>query len=159
MTILNLLLSLILSLVSIDEPKAAHDPLAAVQSDTVAATEAGPEQLAVLLARFDANSLSLITHLRPLDWTREREPLTPRGVEALVRTFESAIARDTQLNELVLRPQARALFFRDGALPSFAAVNERIYAEVFKTPAGDPWLGLANPLVFSALANDGLVAR
>jgi hypothetical protein len=110
-------------------------------------------------ARLDANSQRLLAHLQPLDWMHDREPLPPRGIEALVRTFESAIARDTQVNELVLRPQARAVFFRDGALSSLAAINERIYAEVFKTPATDPWLGLSNPLVFSALPRDGLVSR
>jgi hypothetical protein len=110
-------------------------------------------------ARLDARSKELIARLRPLDWTREREPLTPRGIEALTRTFESAIARDTQHNELILRPRARALFFRDGELLDLPTINAAVYSEVFKTPASDPWLGLANPLAFSALPNDGLVAR
>jgi hypothetical protein len=110
-------------------------------------------------ARLDAKSLELIARLRPLDWTRERDTLPRRGLDALTRTFESAIARDTQQNELILRPKARALFFRDGELLDLPAINAAVYSEVFKTPASDPWLGLANPLVFSALPNDGLVTR
>lgn len=110
-------------------------------------------------AHLDSGARQLIAQLRPLDWTREREPLSARGIEALVRTFESAIARDTQHNELVLRPRARALFFRGNDLLDFASINAAVYSEVFKTPAGDPWLGLANPLVFSALPNDGLTGQ
>jgi hypothetical protein len=34
-----------------------------------------------------------------------------------------------------------------------------VYATLFRTPAEDPWLGMATPAVFSGIPNDGIVMR
>ena len=36
-------------------------------------------------------------------------------------------------------------------------MNERVYAELFLTPSSDPWLGLVQSDVYTAIENDGLV--
>ncbi|MBL8857555.1 MAG: hypothetical protein JNL28_03490 [Planctomycetes bacterium] len=114
-----------------------------------------PERVAE--ARLDTTSRALIARLRPLDWSRERTALGPRGIDVLAHAFEREIARDTRQNELDLRPRARALFLQGDTPLDFATLNAAIYAQVFVTPADDPWLGLGNPLVFSAVPNDGYV--
>jgi hypothetical protein len=37
------------------------------------------------------------------------------------------------------------------------ALNKRVYAELFLTPASDPWLGLYSPEVYTALQGGGLI--
>jgi hypothetical protein len=74
----------------------------------------------------------------------------------LVRLEELVIA-DTALNQLRLRPQiSREIVRRHGRL-DFASLNGWIYAEVFRTPREDAWLGLLPRDVFTALPGDGIV--
>ena len=108
-------------------------------------------------ARLDASSRALVAALTPTDWARAGQPLPPAGVEALVAAFERVMARDAAHNELRLRPQIHARMAAAGAPLGFAALNEWVYAELFLTPAQDPWLGMATPGVFTGIPADGVV--
>jgi hypothetical protein len=71
------------------------------------------------------------------------------GAAALAR-FEAALARDTGYNEGVLHARVHDWYAR-GAVRGLEALNHRVYAELFLTPRADPWLGLADPDVYTAL--------
>jgi hypothetical protein len=107
--------------------------------------------------RLDAQSRALFAALEPADWARAGQPLPAAGQSALVAAFEAAMARDGAYNELVLHQEIHA---RMAASPeaSFADLNRWVYAELFLTPAEDPWLGMATPDAWSALPRDGLAA-
>lgn len=94
--------------------------------------------------RFDGQALALIRaqSLRSADWSAENE-------ERMLRTLQQAVAADTALNELELRPRILHML-RDPALARDAdALTSRAYADVFLTPLSDPWLGLLAPDTFS----------
>ena len=46
-----------------------------------------------------------------------------------------------------------------GGRSDVAKLNEKIYAELFVTPRSDPWLGLVQPDVYTALENGGVVEK
>ena len=108
-------------------------------------------------ARLDANSRALMAALTPTDWARAGQPLPPAGLDALAAAFEQVMARDAAHNELRLRPLIHARMAAAGAPLGLAALNEWVYAELFLTPAQDPWLGMATPGVFTGIPADGVV--
>ena len=77
--------------------------------------------------------------------------------EALLARLEQLIAADTALNELRLRPQISREIVRRGGRLEFASLNAWVYAEVFRTPSQDAWLGLLPRDVFTGLPGDGIV--
>lgn len=108
-------------------------------------------------ARLDAHSRALFAALEPADWARAGQPLPAAGQRALIAAFEAAMARDGAYNELVLHQEIHA---RMAASPdaSLAELNRWVYAELFLTPAEDPWLGMATPDAWSALPREGMSA-
>jgi hypothetical protein len=100
----------------------------------------------------DDNALALIRE--------KRAPLheSPESLERVIESFRRTLTADTLQNEYVLRPQVHQLFRENSGLP-FAYLNERVYAEVFKTPREDPWLGLRSDQTFTALAAEGVEQR
>jgi hypothetical protein len=84
---------------------------------------------------------------------------TPTQLDAIIARLEQTIVGDTALNQLRLRPQiGREIVRRQGRI-DFATLNAWIYAEVFRTPKQDPWLGLLPRDVFTGLVGDGVVIR
>jgi len=73
-----------------------------------------------------------------------------------VRTFQNSIALDTVRNEYLLHRQIHAWFAAGEAPSDFGQLNDRVYSELFLTPASDPWLGLAPVDTYTALENSGL---
>ena len=112
-------------------------------------------------ARLDDRSRALFAALRPADWARAGQPLPAAGVDELIAAFEQVMTRDAAYNELVLHRQIHArLAAGTGATPiGFAELNRWVYASLFRTPAEDPWLGMATPAVFSGIPGDGIVMR
>ena len=90
-------------------------------------------------------------------------PVELRGTgqqrQAMIARLEQTIAADTALNQLRLRPQVSREIVRLGGRVDFATLNAWIYAEVFRTPKHDTWLGLLPRNVFTALPGDGVVMR
>src|SRR4029079_15297541 len=92
-------------------------------------------------------------------WARAAGVAAPDEA-AIVAGVERSLAADTARNETVLRPRPRrwvarggearrprlrAGFARGGAPATASALDDRVYAELFLTPASDPWLGLVDP--------------
>ena len=109
-------------------------------------------------AALDARSRALFAALRPADWARAGQPLPDAGVDELIASFEKVMTRDAAYNELVLHQQIHARF-TGGGPTGFAALNRWVYASLFRTPAEDPWLGMATEGVFSGIPDDGIVMR
>lgn len=112
-------------------------------------------------ARLDAGALALIHSKQPDGVDAMRLAMSKSFVETpmmrMVRGLEHSIAEDTVRNEYQLHARLHQ-WFADGSAPQdLAALNKRVYAELFLTPDSDPWLGLAPADVFSALDNAGLV--
>ena len=77
----------------------------------------------------------------------------------MLARLEQAIVADSALNQLRLRPQIGREIVRRGGRIDFATLNDWIYAEVFRTPKQDAWLGLLPRDMFTGLVGDGLMIR
>jgi hypothetical protein len=84
---------------------------------------------------------------------------TGEQLDAMIARLEQAIIADSALNQLRLRPQIGREIARRGGRIDFATLNDWIYAEVFRTPKQDAWLGLLPRNMFTGLAGDGVVIR
>ncbi len=107
----------------------------------------------------DETSMKMITAMQPLAVAAGRRAQGKSGVESplmrLIRNFTGAVSIDTVRNEFGMHSTIHT-WLRTGPteLESF---NDRVYAELFLMPRTDPWLGLSQPDVFSALPNAGLI--
>ena len=70
--------------------------------------------------------------------------------------LERTIAIDTVRNEYLFRRTLHEWLAKDGAAVDLAALNERVYAELFLTPSSDKWLGLLPDAGFTGIENDGV---
>jgi len=84
---------------------------------------------------------------------------TRQQLDAMIARLEQAIVADSAFNQLRLRPQIAREIVRRGGRTDFATLNAWIYAEVFRTPKEDAWLGLLPRNVFTGLPGDGVVMR
>jgi hypothetical protein len=78
----------------------------------------------------------------------------------LLSTLRVSIQQDTAKNALELHPRVHAELAaraREGRSLGFADVDEWVYAQLFETPAEDPWLGLIDPAIYTGLEDGGLV--
>ncbi len=93
---------------------------------------------------FDAATRARIAAMQP-----ESEAQT------LIKKLEESAARDTKINKTNFEPAIHAYFVNEAA-PDFDKLNRAIYDKLFRTPASDPWLGLAPADAFVALQNGGV---
>jgi hypothetical protein len=116
-------------------------------------------------AKLDDGSRALVRTKQPAAPQAGRLALAKRRVEdplvRLVAHFERSVAEDTVRNEYGFHRAIHEWFA--GRLPETAAadvapLNEKVYAELFLTPSGDPWLGLVPSDAYSALEGDGVRA-
>jgi hypothetical protein len=103
----------------------------------------------------DAQSTALVARLH------EAVPEALRsgraGWDRMLARLAEHILADTALDQLKLRPQISREIVRRGSTIDFAALNPWVYANVFHTPASDPWLGLLPRTDFTGLPGDGVV--
>jgi hypothetical protein len=85
--------------------------------------------------------------------------VTDQQRDAMIARLEQTLVADSALNQLRLRPQISRKIVQSGGRSDFATLNDWIYAEVFRTPKQDPWLGLLPRNVFTGLPGDGVVMR
>lgn len=81
-----------------------------------------------------------------------------RALPLLAAGFERDLARDTAINAYQLRPAVHRAWL---ALPPGADADTfvaRLYADVFKTPRADPWLGLMAPDAYTGLPRAGVTS-
>lgn len=100
--------------------------------------------------QLDNASLALIT--RQNDSLRADQALLARTRQNL----EQYLALDTVRNEYLMRTKLHAWFATGEAGAGVEPLNELVYAELFKTPGSDPWLGLYAPDVYTALDGGGV---
>jgi hypothetical protein len=127
-------------------------PLAAARSNQTALAqitdEAAWKQLAARIpSQLDANSLALM---------QTKLPPQTKLTEA-ADSFQQNMALDTARNEYLLHSQIHQWFLRENSAPTMVALNQWVYADLFLTPADDPWLGLKPAGAFAAIEGDGLV--
>ena len=75
-----------------------------------------------------------------------------------VHNLQSSIAVDSVRNEYTLHRQLHGWYAAGVIGSDVEQLNERVYAELFLTPSSDPWLGLTEGDVYTALENGGVVA-
>jgi len=108
--------------------------------------------------KLDARSISLIKRKTEDAFMADGSRTTLEVALAnLVQKLEMNIALDTVRNEYLLHPKLHAWFMTDSRRDNVAALNEKVYAELFLTPASDPWLGLFSAETYTALDNGGVV--
>lgn len=76
------------------------------------------------------------------------------ALAGMVGKFEEALAIDTVRNEYLLRLKATG-WLAAGETADLAALNERVYRELFLTPRNDPWLGLVSDEAFTGIDAGG----
>lgn len=105
--------------------------------------------------RVSREARALMREKAPLDWSSGApKALDQAGFDALVDKFEEHVAEDTARNEFFFHAQIRKWIAADPDI-TLAKLNERVYSELFLTPANDPWLGLVPPVVYSGIQGDG----
>ncbi|MGH9875115.1 MAG: hypothetical protein ACRD9S_21890 [Pyrinomonadaceae bacterium] len=78
-------------------------------------------------------------------------------MKALIERLQANIALDTVRNEYLFHTKLYGWFLVDKDRDDVKDLNKKVYAELFLTPASDPWLGLYSPEVYLALDGDGLI--
>jgi hypothetical protein len=94
----------------------------------------------------------------PVD-TQVRTPVNTFGIEMTpfqirLANVANNLAGDVAVGELVLRPVIH-LWLAERSAPSFEELNRRVFADLFLTPANDPWLGLSGDGNWTGVRNDG----
>lgn len=92
---------------------------------------------------FDAQSLALL-----------RLKTGEDDVSALAGALARSVVADTARNRVTFQPRVLGWLLEahaQGEAPDLATFNERVYRELFLTPASDPWLGLTDPTVWDAI--------
>jgi hypothetical protein len=142
------------------------------EADILRAMTAGPEalgkmtdevawnkiaQLHVADAQLDARSIGLIQ--RQTQKALLVNGANGSGNEALKKLIEKLqknIALDTVRNEYLLHTKLYAWLIAEHQRTDLTELNKRVYAELFLTPASDPWLGLFSADVYTALEGGGV---
>lgn len=108
-------------------------------------------------AKLDARSISLIKRKTQNAFMAVGSRKTPESALAnLVQKLEMNIALDTVRNEYLLHPKLHAWLTLNSVRDNLDALNDKVYAELFLTPASDPWLGLFSAETYTALENGGI---
>jgi hypothetical protein len=115
-------------------------------------------ELHVADAQLDARSLGLIQRQTQRTLAASGSKVDPNvALKSLIAKLQTNIALDTVRNEYLLHTKLYAWLIADRQRSDLATLNKRVYAELFLTPASDPWLGLFSPEVYAALDGGGVV--
>jgi hypothetical protein len=80
-------------------------------------------------------------------------------LKAMFNRLEADIALDTVRNEYQLHRRIHEWFAAEDGTADVTPLNERVYAELFLTPRSDPWLGLVDQDVYTAITDAGVVGE
>jgi hypothetical protein len=100
-------------------------------------------------AALDQRSISLMKKQNP--------ELSNKAFAHLLSVFQRSIALDTVRNEYRMHSQLLTWLTNNKMRGDVDKFNERVYAELFKTPKTDPWLGLLMPDAYTAIENGGVI--
>ena len=108
-------------------------------------------------AQLDERSIGLIQRQTQKLFMADGSKTKPdTALAKLVQKLQLNIALDTMRNEYLLHTKLHAWLVAT-PLRDIEALNNKVYAELFMTPATDPWLGLLSPQTYVALENGGVV--
>jgi hypothetical protein len=84
--------------------------------------------------------------------------LTDAQFTSLLSNLTAYVALDTTRNDFLFHTKLYEWLNQNvAATPDLESFNARVYAELFKTPDSDKWLGLYNTDVYTALDGNGIV--
>ena len=75
---------------------------------------------------------------------------------SLIEKLEKYIALDTARNDFLFHPKLYS-WLNQETVTDVEKFNARVYAEIFKTPDSDRWLGMYAPDVYTALDGGGII--
>ncbi|MGI9067550.1 MAG: hypothetical protein ACR2HX_14255 [Pyrinomonadaceae bacterium] len=108
-------------------------------------------------ARLDSRSIGLIQRQTQKAFRAESADINSETTLArLVEKLEMNIAMDTVRNEYLMHTKLYAWLITDRSRSDLDVLNKKVYAELFLTPASDPWLGLFSPETYVALDGAGV---
>ena len=109
-------------------------------------------------AKLDERSIGLMKRqTKDLFVVNDGIGLTPdMKLMNLLQRLQLNIALDTVRNEYLLHTKLYAWLITDRGRSDVNELNKKVYAELFLTPATDPWLGLLSPEVYTALDGGGV---
>ena len=144
--------------------KLAAQPGEPLRDTLVAATSAGDWRAMAAQhehrIRVDAVALPLTPPSRPTAAEAATLAIAKSVVEnplvRMLEQFSRSVAEDTVRNEYLLHQQIHTWFQADVPPQDLESLNARVYAELFLTPADDPWLGLVPTYAYTGLELDGL---
>lgn len=109
-------------------------------------------------AQLDSRSIGLIQRQTQRVSTADGSKTGPnRALVSLVDKLQKYIALDTVRNEYLMHTRLHGWLIADPTRNDVNRLNDKVYAELFLTPASDPWLGLFSPDTYMALENGGVV--
>jgi hypothetical protein len=109
-------------------------------------------------AELDARSIGLIQRQTQGALRSEGSEKDPdKTLASLVKKLQMNIAMDTVRNEYLMHTKLYAWLIADRSRSDLETLNKKVYAELFLSPASDPWLGLFSPETYVALDGGGIV--
>lgn len=114
-------------------------------------------QLHIADAQLDARSIGLIQRQTQGALLANGSKVNPEvALKTLVEKLQTNIALDTVRNEYLLHTKLYVWLIAEHQQSDLNVLDKKVYAELFLTPATDPWLGLFSPEVYTALDGGGL---
>ena len=122
----------------------------------------------------DAVAMQRDAHVSGLYWHTEQESANVAAAEEagriarskaivetpamkMMRTLTMFVSQGTLTNKDLLAPRIHGWFTGGSSfVKEVCALNAQVYAQRFRMPPSDPWLGLAQPDIFSTLPANGL---
>lgn len=96
----------------------------------------------------DERSISLIK--------RQNQSLSSADLQRMIERFQESVGLDTVRNEYLMRSSLYGWMVTDTTRADLEKLNEAVYANLFRTPSSDPWLGLLSADVYTAIENGGV---
>jgi hypothetical protein len=107
-------------------------------------------QLHLSDAQLDSRSIGLIQR-------ETRKVLGNNHLHDLLEKLQLNVAMDSVRNEYLMRARIYGWLVQDLGRSDLETFNNKVYAELFLTPASDPWLGLFTADTYMALEDSGVV--
>jgi hypothetical protein len=101
-------------------------------------------------AQLDSRSIGLIQR-------ETKKVLGKEELKNLLGKLQLNVALDTVRNEYLMRIKLYAWMLQDRGRSDLETFNDKVYSELFLTPASDPWLGLFTADTYMALEDSGVV--
>jgi hypothetical protein len=101
---------------------------------------------------FDESSVAFIKR------QNSKTGLSDAQFSGLLTNLKTLVALDTTRNDFLFHTKLYEMLTKQRAKPlELESFNSTVYAELFKTPDSDKWLGLYNTDVYTALDGNGIV--